>query len=270
MSNERSSAVLDAYTAKEAEIAQRVDTKILEQITGFTDWYNHDAVAALAANMAALVEAGQRNEAALTDAYLQRIFAEITGTAAAASPLVDPATLRKNVSHIDAFARVASQYRWQISLGVAAATAAAASTNRARTMASTDLRLAARAQSQETMATNGAKLYRRVIRPELSPNGVCGICLAASDRIYSVGNLLPIHNGCKCAVMPIVNGVDPGRDLTRADLDRLYSDAGDSAQRWDLFKQRYQITEHGEIGPMLINPKHHFRGPDEVPMALEP
>lgn len=269
MDNARASAVLDAYTASEQLIAERVETAVLERVTGFGDWYNHDAVTALATQLTALVESGQRNETALTDAYLQRIIAETIGTEVGSTALVDPAILRQGTTHVGAYTRLANQYRWQISLGIAASAAASAAVNRARTMAKTDLRMAARAQAQKTLSNKGVKLYRRVIRPELSPKGVCGICLAASDRIYFVGDLLPIHNGCKCAVMPIINGKDPGRFLTRGDLDRLYADAGDSTERWALFNQRYEITEHGEIGPMLVDPKHHFRGPDEVPMALE-
>jgi hypothetical protein len=38
--------------------------------------------------------------------------------------------------------------------------------------------------------------YRRVIHPELSKSGTCGLCVAAADRIYYVDDLMPIHTNC--------------------------------------------------------------------------
>ena len=46
------------------------------------------------------------------------------------------------------------------------------------------------------MAAQSEKLdiraYRRVIHPELSKGGTCGLCIAASDRIYFVDDLLAL------------------------------------------------------------------------------
>lgn len=96
--------------------------------------------------------------------------------------------------------------------------------------------------------------YRRVIHPELSRTGVCGLCIAASDQVYKVGTLLPIHDRCKCTTAPITAEHDPGDDVNAVDLGALYDAAG-STSGADLKRVRYQLNEHGELGPVLVPKK---------------
>ena len=100
--------------------------------------------------------------------------------------------------------------------------------------------------------------YRRVIRPELSKSGTCGLCVAASDREYKRGDLLPLHDRCKCIVLPIIADIDPGVRLNQDDLDRLKADAGSNSAK-DLKRTRYRVDEHGEIGPYLLARHHRSR-----------
>jgi hypothetical protein len=121
-----------------------------------------------------------------------------------------------------------------------------------------------------TYAELGVKRYRRVLRPELSVTGSCGLCIAASDRIYRVRELMPIHPpSCKCTTLPIVGDDDPGRSLNRVDLDRLYAEAGSTAAA-DLRRTRYKVNEHGEFGPVLTRAGDSFRGPGNVPLENDP
>ena len=108
--------------------------------------------------------------------------------------------------------------------------------------------------------------YRRVIRPELSKTGTCGLCVAASDQFYSVENLMPIHPGCNCAVLPVIDGYDPGDYVNSMDLRRLYETAETGAEpdeygrvpsRSQLSTVRVTIDQHGEYGPMLKNRDEH-------------
>lgn len=282
MSSARVLALVDGHTAQREKLLARVDKAVQAHVLGFSGWYDHPAITDLTDRLVRVVEAGQRQNAALTDAYLTRVLSELLGEDVPSQGHIDPAGLRQGVTHQGVYGRLADQYRYQASLGVAATEITAAVVHRARSVAATDMQLAQTHQARRSMGGNdpgGPALrfgrggdrvqgYRRIIRPELSKGSVCGICLAASDRVYGVGDLLPIHTGCVCDVMPIVNGADPGQDLNREELDRLYDDAG-SNTRGALVKQRYEITGHGEIGPLLINPKHHHRGPDELPMALD-
>jgi hypothetical protein len=99
--------------------------------------------------------------------------------------------------------------------------------------------------------------YRRVIHPELSRTGVCGMCIAASDRIYHVGQLLPIHAHCKCTIAAVTTDFDPADDLNAVDLNALYKAAGGTSVA-HLKRTRYQVDEHGELGPVLV-PKAKYK-----------
>jgi hypothetical protein len=98
--------------------------------------------------------------------------------------------------------------------------------------------------------------YRRVIHPELSRTGVCGLCIAAADQLYKVGTLLPIHGNCKCTVAAVTKKFDPADDLNKADLGALYKQSGGTSSP-ELKRVRYQVDEHGELGPVLVPKRSH-------------
>jgi hypothetical protein len=106
---------------------------------------------------------------------------------------------------------------------------------------------------------NGVKIigYRRVIHPELSRTGTCGMCIAASDRMYHVAQLLPIHANCKCTIAAVTEDFDPADDLNTVDLNALYTAAGGTSVA-HLKRTRYQVDEHGELGPTLV-PKAKYK-----------
>lgn len=121
-------------------------------------------------------------------------------------------------------------------------------------------RLEATAQADAMTAGNMAAVeryrrckvlsYRRVIHPELSRTGTCGLCAVAADRWYSTDSLLPLHQNCKCTVAPAGSDEDPGFELNKADLDRIYGEAG-GRDRSALSNVRVTSYEHGELGPVL-------------------
>jgi hypothetical protein len=125
--------------------------------------------------------------------------------------------------------------------------------DRLRRQVETDLQLANTTASQQVMyAAAEAEGYRRVIHPELSQDGrgTCGLCIVASDRIYSRQELLPLHAGCHCGVLPIIGGRDHGQTINRGDLSKLYAAAG-STRAEQLRETRVRVDEHGELGPVL-------------------
>jgi hypothetical protein len=93
--------------------------------------------------------------------------------------------------------------------------------------------------------------YRRFIHPEFSAGGVCGLCVAASDRIYHRETLRPIHLRCKCTSAPVTKTYDPGLGLNDSDIKNLYTDAGGSTSAADLKRGRYKIA-YNELGPVLV------------------
>lgn|GEM_PF-6385186 len=100
--------------------------------------------------------------------------------------------------------------------------------------------------------------FRRVIHPELSRGGTCGLCIAASDRIYHVHELLPIHDHCNCTIAPVTEDHDPGAALNDLDLSKFYEDAGGNTAA-HLKRTRYKIDDHGELGAVL-KPKKPYKG----------
>jgi hypothetical protein len=137
---------------------------------------------------------------------------------------------------------------------------------RAERIAEMDIALAVREQSRQVLIKSKATGYRRVLHPEKSEDGFsCGLCVVAADRIYKVRELLPLHDGCNCTISPILNGVDPGKQLNDEDLARLYKAAGGTTDGRKLQNRvRAAITEHGELGPVLVRSNHKFRSPADV------
>jgi hypothetical protein len=129
--------------------------------------------------------------------------------------------------------------------------------DRAVVMAGDNLNLALRAQIEESAKRDPSTVtgYRRVIHPELSQGGTCGLCVAASTRPYTRGDLLPLHSRCKCIVVPIVGESggdgDVGGAINDADLGLLYDEAT-STGRKDLKRTRYKVISHGELGSWLV------------------
>ena len=84
----------------------------------------------------------------------------------------------------------------------------------------------------------------------MSEGGTCGLCIAASDRIYRPGKLLPIHANCRCGTAEITKSADPGNSLNNLSLGDLYEAAGSTAAE-ALKGTRWKVAEHGELGPVL-------------------
>lgn len=226
-------------------------------------WYDTQAITGMATLIARLVEAMQRRIAAVTDAYLARATTLLAARPVAPVGVVDVTGLRTGVTHPGVYGRAADQYRWARSEGATDEQAAAVAVSRAERAADMDAQLAKRAQVHRFTLVRSVDGYRRVLRPELARDGPCGLCVAASDRVYSRAELLPLHDRCKCVVLPIVNGVDPGVEVNARDLAALYRAAGSTAAR-DLKRVRVAVRQHGELGPLLVDRRHRFRGPDDV------
>lgn len=173
------------------------------------------------------------------------------------------------VDPVEVYARIAAGYRFQVTEGVAAEQALRDALHRAETVARTDVTLAMRAQANQVLTRTDERIrgYRRILHPELGSGGPpCGLCIVAADRVYRREDLDKIHEHCRCTVLPIVGSNDPGLQLNREDLDRLYRAAGESTSGLRLKRVRALITEHGELGPILVEAPRsgRIRGPRRV------
>lgn len=93
--------------------------------------------------------------------------------------------------------------------------------------------------------------YRRVIHPELSRGGTCGLCLVASDKIYRRPDLRAVHGRCKCTVMEVRRSYDPGGSLNNLELGGIYKAAnlgrGQYGDRSALSNVRISRQSDGDL-----------------------
>lgn len=175
----------------------------------------------------------------------------------------------------DPYGRIADQYRFSVvTQGRTDEEATEAALERVAVAAENDVTAAVREQYHKTMGQQKADGYRRILHPELSKSGPCGLCVVAANRTYQVTDLLPLHGRCVCEVLPIYGKKDPGINLNFSDLDRLYRLAAGNAEDEDngrrdtstkkLARLRVAIAENGELGPVLVNADHNHRDPVDV------
>ena len=157
--------------------------------------------------------------------------------------------------------RPAKTYRYERSKGASHDAANDAAKSRVRVIVDDNLMLAQRLAEAESLA-QAADLddrvigYRRIVHPELSRGGTCGMCLVAATRMYEIGELKAIHDRCWCTVAAVTKDHDP-RNVNDADLKRFYADA-QGTYRATLKRTRYQVDEHGEFAAVLV-PKAEYR-----------
>lgn len=260
-------ALVAAQSASRSALSQVAVDTATSQVAAMQEaaWYDDKAVAQLAYLIGTQVGAVQRQTAALTDAYLARMTSLTLGRTI--KPVgVGAVDQLRGITNTLVYQRLGENYRYLRSVGKTHEAAVTDTSQRAAIMADTDATLAMRAQSRRFMQRRQITTYRRIIRPEASKGGVCGLCIAASDRLYYKADLLPIHDRCHCETAPIVGGKDPGHNLNQADLDNLYGAAG-STGREDLKRIKVQIHHHGELGPVLAKLGQKFTGPNDLPNA---
>jgi hypothetical protein len=280
-------ALVQAQSSARAAITGQLVRQVQAIVSGFTGWYDDQASRRMATDIARLVATSQRLAASSTNGYLTQAATQMTGTLVRPAPAADLSGLRVGINPDEVYLRLANTYRYEMAKARAATIPtlpAAAPTSlhlpaphteqqvldqvltRAEVMADTDVTLAVRAQSQRFCEDTGRVTgYRRVIHPELSRTGTCGLCIAASDRVYRREALLPIHGRCNCEVLPIIDGIDPAGYHNGVDLRALYRDAGRTTAAWELKKVRYQVNDHGELGPTLGVKGQHFRDHHDLP-----
>lgn len=125
-------------------------------------------------------------------------------------------------------------------------------------LANTDIQLARRDETTNVLDYKSKVIgYRRVVHPELSESGTCGMCIVAATRWYTIEHLEPIHMFCKCETLPVTGDSDPGKTLNDEDiavLDQTYTDAGGNSIDY-LSDTRYRVNKNSETGWELVESK---------------
>jgi hypothetical protein len=258
-----------ALVRAHARARQAVATTVAARVRGawgrLGNPYDDRDVNTFARTAGAAVVAGRARTANLTEAHLRLVLGELDGGPGRAH--VDLPPLPRGIPLEAEYARPAEQFRYRVSLGATEDEAFAFAGRLAETLAETDLALAARDAGHRILA-DASKVtgWRRIIHPEMSRGGSCGLCVAAATRVYKVSELMPIHAMCACTIAPIVGSLDPGLSMNDVDLAALYRQVGGTAAA-KLRKARFVVGQHGELGPTLLEPGQHFRGPADVPSA---
>ena len=213
------------------------------------DWENPGQTLAAATAAAATSRAAQQMHAGLASEFVANVVSIFTGRRPSV-PRRTP-TYPRRAEPFDVYSRPVFEFRDALARDLSEELALIEAQQRAEVISLTDALLARRDASvavleAEPLVTH----YRRVIRPERSETGTCGLCIAAASRVYQVRELLPIHSRCKCEVLPIVGADDPGERFNRADLQALYEATPGTTKR-DLAKTRYRVTDDAELGPVL-------------------
>ncbi|WP_159794471.1 hypothetical protein [Puerhibacterium puerhi] len=212
-----------------------------------------------AARSAVLVESALRQAQRQSRSYAMTALRSLD----AAPSQIDPVEYiypRFDTTTLEAYQRPATAGRWAWSQGHQGE-AMDAVRDRIEQLVEADVRAIDNREQRDTYAaTPTVTGYRRVIHPELSTSGTCGLCIAAASRFYSVRDLMPMHDRCRCETLPIVGDEDPGLQLNDDDLARLYGAAGGTG-RQELARVRIQTVENGELGPILAPEGQKHRGP---------
>ncbi|HET8616505.1 MAG TPA: hypothetical protein VFL94_13345 [Actinomycetales bacterium] len=257
------------YAATRAHLEDQLTAAARHAWLSFEGWYDAQLVAELAAELSGLSGHAQDLLIGAAQQYVGSVVGVLRGRRVEIPPVTVP-PIRGGVDPQIVYSRPAEVYRMAVATGSGERDAVEKAVVRAETLGATDLMLAGRGAQHEQMKALKVTRYRRVLRPELSKHGSCGLCIAASSRIYTIGNLLPIHGGtCNCETVAIDGANDPGHTLNQDDLDRLYAAAGSTAAD-DLKRVRAVVHEHGELGPVLAREGHEFRGPKRVALEDDP
>lgn len=229
-------------------------SQVAALLRDFHGWYDDLAVRRLSKQVGSLVSTAQGVAATSEDAFQTHLLEQFSGRSVSPVGQVSLDGLRAGVDPQAVYERLGEQFRYSRSTGASEEKALSDALTRAEVMNGMDVALATRAQDRKVLSvTELAVGYRRVIHPELTAGGTCGLCIVASDRIYKKSDLMPIHARCVCSVSPIMRGgADPGSSLNNLDLADLYAAAGDSTKAADLKRTRYTVNAHGELGPVLV------------------
>ena len=249
-------AVLEAHSAAREQVLSDVKDILTESWLGLGSWDQED-VADFVEQAEPTVNAGQDLTGMLVDQYVSESLSELTKQLVIPRGIPSMTNLR-GTPFSEVYARPFVEVWTNLRDGQPFEVALERGLDRLTRLGEDDLTLAYREATRVSLSRNGVTFYRRVIRPELS-GAVCGLCVAASGQRYKSDQLMPIHTHCRCAVMPIIDGADPGREINGQDIDSLYREASKNGRTAkELSNTKFTLHEHGELGPMLMPKGQQF------------
>jgi hypothetical protein len=257
---------VDRFAAHSEQLKGDLEKLVLALYAG-QNFYDAAAVTSIGAQAANSSNAQAVIAAGLAAQYVATTTGIITGHPVQTPTLV-LAALRNGADMAKVYERPVKLFRRLRARGVSPADAFARAMQLASAITDTNMTLAQRAAYtaalERLQGDAGITGYRRILHPELSRTGSCGLCIVASDQVYKTSELMPLHNLCKCTVLPIIGALDPGSSLNNLTLADLYAAAGDSTHAHDLKRVKVTVRQHGEYGPVLVIAGQQFTGLDDL------
>lgn len=259
--------VINTYRTRTDRLRNQL-ARYLTVTWGALDDYRTPNIEAFAAEVVPVVEGSLRQMSAMTDGYLAAV--ETVETGARVLPVGAPTMTTEALRGVPAeqvYQRGGTAVWTALSEGKPFPDALQIGLDRIVNIGTTDLQLAKTHTVRDILrGKRNVGGYRRVLEGGKS----CGMCVVASTQRYHKGDLMPIHGGCDCGVLPIY-GDDPGRVIDLDTLDGIHDriaerfgpDVVDQTRKRGDKIPRYQdvlVThEHGEIGPVLAVRGQHFQ-----------
>jgi hypothetical protein len=275
LTTKQAGGLSDRHASQRSSLIGKLFSSVLQIWSGVGNYHDDDQVGSAAAASAYRVMQAQKQARRLTRSYQTSVLSAMD--ALERFPAEVDYYPRSGTTALDVYARPASQAVFAYSKGGTVEDARQAVRDRLELLLHEDIMLAERDEEQRIYeAVPRVVGYRRVIHPERSENGTCGLCAVAATQRYRTDELRPLHDGCECGSMPIVGTKDPGQVLNDEDLEQLYAAAGEavaiggrqararSTAREDLLNVRITVNEHGEKGPVLVKEGDHFRTHSEA------
>lgn len=261
---------VDQFAAQSEQLKSKLEEFVLALYAG-QNFYDAAAMANIGTQAANTSNAQAVIAAGLAAQYVATTTGLITGEPLQAPSLV-LAPLRNGADMVKVYQRPAKLFRRLRAQGVSPEDAFARAMQLASAISDTNMTLAQRAAYtgalEKLQGSAGITGFRRVLHPELSRTGSCALCVVASDNVYKVSQLMPLHNLCKCTVLPIIGALDPGSSLNNLTLTDLYDAAGGSTHAFDLKNVKVTVRQHGEYGPVLVIAGQQFTGLDDLHLPV--
>lgn len=259
----RTLKVIEKHSTMSESVLLKLIAALFGLWSGFKHWDNPALVSGQAARSATIVDASLAQTRRLASSYTQTVLTDLDA-APKVMPKVEDIYPRSGTTELDVYSRPAEVYLYAISQGKTDEEALKMALARVKALAAMDTAAAER-DAMATILAESPKVigYRRSIHPELSRTGTCGLCMVAATQFYTLEELMPLHNECKCKTVPVTKDADPGLKLNEFDLKEIYNAAGSTAAA-DLKRTRVAVKENGELGPILVRDGQNFRDVKQV------
>jgi hypothetical protein len=195
---------------------------------------------------------GQRASASLTDAYIAQALGR--------GPIgIDPAevigaAVRNGAQPSEVYERPFITLWGGLEKGLSYEEAASKALARATSTGAMDVQLSMRATAEKIDAADRNLYgYRRV-----ADAGACQFCKEV-DGAYvkgSSGFVYALHNHCGCGLEPLTEPHKGAVTLPDGTEIRPYA--------FGPLNDNVAIADHGELGPVLVDPNQHFTGPNDL------